>query len=228
MRRAALIGVAVAVLAVLAVVRFVPWLTAKQDVELSSPTSSSLMIAPTLVPVQPGHVVCIATVDLAPSYRSAHLLVGKPATLALTLSAPGYSSTTRARTSADAVPLALPIHPPPRPTLGRACVRNEGQADFLLFATGEPRTQSRPVTTVDGKPIPQDVALSFWRGKRESRLAALLGGIHKMAAFKPVGAWFFWALLVLVAVGVPAAVVAAFVLSAPGAEDRDVVEGVRQ
>src|ERR671934_68152 len=74
----------------------------------------------------------------------------------------------------------------------------------------------------------QDVALSFWRGKRESRLAALLGGIHKMAAFKPVGAWFFWALLVLVAVGVPAAVVAAFVLSAPGAEDRDVVEGVRQ
>lgn len=204
--------VALAVLAVLAGARFVPWLTSKQDVELSSPTTPPLNTGLTVVTVKPRQVLCVNAVDLGPSYHSAHLLVAGPATLALTLSAPGFSSTSRAVTRADAFPLAIPVRMPRGAVLGQACVRNDGSAPFQLEGNVEPRTQSRPGSTLDGKAIQPQVPISFWRGKRETRIAALIGGIPHMAVFKPVGAWFFWIVLVLVLVAVPAAVITALAL----------------
>jgi hypothetical protein len=211
MRRAVVL-VALAVLAVFAGAKFVPWLLTKQDVELSSPTSPALFAGLTEVPLAPGHELCVVGVDLAPSYRSAHLLATGPGRLALTLSASGYSSTARAVAAAGPVAVALPVKPPPRDAIGNACLRNEGSAPLPVQGNVEVRTASRPVSTLDGRRIAPDVPLSFWRGKRETRLAALLNGIPKMAVFKPVGAWLFWVLLALVLIAVPAAVIAALAM----------------
>jgi hypothetical protein len=211
MRRAVVL-VALAVLAVFAGAKLVPWLLAKQDVELSSPTSPALFGGVTEVPVAPGQELCVAGVDLAPSYRSAHLLVTGPGSLALTLTAGGFSSTGHAVAAAGPSVVAVAIEPPPRHAIGNACLRNEGSAPLPVQGNVEVRTASRPVSTLDGKRIAPDVPLSFWRGKRETRLAALLGGIPKMAVFKPVGEWFFWLLVPLVLVAVPALVIAALVM----------------
>jgi hypothetical protein len=210
MRRAVVI-VGVAVLALFAGIKFVPWLTTKQDVLLSSPTSTPLFGGQTEVPLAPGHQLCVKPVELAPSYRTAHLLLSGPGRLALTVSAPGYSSTTR--TTSNGGPLIVVSLPKlPRSADGVVCMRNEGSQPFQVEGNVEDRTQSFPTTLLDGRPIKGDVPISFWRGRTESRAAALLHGIPKMAVFKPVGAWFFWLLLPLVLLAVPALVITALAL----------------
>jgi|SRR5689334_17704533 hypothetical protein len=210
MRRTVVI-VAVAVLALFVGVKFIPWLTTKQDVLLSSPTSPPFGGGLTWIKLDPGHELCVNPVDLAPNYRTAHLLLQGPARLALTITAPGYSSTTHAVTKGEPV-VVLPLARLPRSASGVACMRNDGPQPFQVEGNVEGRTQSRPTALLDGKPIKDDVPISFWRGKPESRAAALLDGIPKMAVFKPVGAWFFWLMLPLVLLAVPALVITALAL----------------
>lgn len=210
MRRTVVI-VAVAVLALVVGLKFIPWLTTKQDILLSSPTSPPLFGGQTEVPLAPGHQVCVTPVDLAPNYHSAHFMVNGPAQLDLTISAPGYSSTTPATSTGGQV-VAVPLPRLPRSANGTACIRNAGARPFSVAGNVEPRTQSFPSTVLDGKAIPGDVPFSFWHGKRESRAAALLDAIPRMAVFKPLGSRFFWLLLPLVLLAVPALVIAALVL----------------
>jgi hypothetical protein len=202
--------VAVAVLALIAGVRVVPWLTTKQDVELSTPTSPPFNTGLTWLDLDPGHVLCVNPIDLSPNYHAAHLLVRGSGRLTLTIEAPGYSSTSHSAAQEGVV--VVPVRMPQRRSTGVACMRNDGSQPFQLEGNVESRTQSLPTALLDGKPIKDDVPISFWRGKRESRAAALLDGIPRIAVFKPVGAWFFWTLLVLVLVAVPAAVIAALAL----------------
>src|SRR5919204_4512401 len=209
MRRTSIL-VAMAVFALVAGVKFVPWLTTKQDVELSSPTSPPLMTGLTWVTLSSGHELCVNPVDLAPSYHAAHLLVMGSGRLALTIERPGFSSTSRVAAQSGVV--VVPVRLPEGRSTGVACMRNEGPQPLQLEGNVEPRTQSAVTTLLDGQPIKDAVPISFWRGKRESRVAALLDGIPRMAVFKPVGAWFFWTLLVLVIAAVPAAVIAALAL----------------
>src|SRR3954447_18799336 len=117
--------VAVAVLVLAAGVRFVPWLTTKQDIELSSPRSPPFNIGLTWVDVDPGQELCVNPVDLDSSYRTAHLLLRGPAQLALTITSPGFSSTSRATTQGEPVTV-LPVKMPARDATGAACMRNEG------------------------------------------------------------------------------------------------------
>jgi hypothetical protein len=207
MRRAVVI-VSVAVLALVVGLKFVPWLTTKQDVLLSSPTSTPLFGGQTEVPLAPGHQVCVKPVDLAPNYHSAHFLVNGPAQIALTISAPGYSSTVPATSTGGPV-VAVPLRKLPRSADGMACIRNAGARPFSVAGNVEPRTQSFPSTILDGKAIPGDVPFSFWHGRPESRAAALLDAIPRMNIFKPLGERFFWLLLPLVLLAVPALVIAA-------------------
>ncbi|HXD56266.1 MAG TPA: hypothetical protein VN606_00025 [Thermoleophilaceae bacterium] len=209
MRRTVVI-VAAAVLALFAGVKFVPWLTTKQDVLLSSPTSPPLFSGQTEVPLAPEQELCVNPVDLAPGYHTAHLLVSGPARLALTITAPGYSATARASGKGGPV-VVVPLPKLPRSAQGVACMRNEGSQPFQLEGNVEARTQSRPATLLDGRRIQGDVPLSFWRGRSQSRAAALLDAIPRMSVFKPLGERFFWLLLALVVLAVPALVITALV-----------------
>src|SRR6185312_11163267 len=183
MRRTVVI-VAAAVLALFAGVKFVPWLTTKQDVLLSSPTSPPLFSGQTEVPLAPGQELCVNPVDLAPGYHTAHLLVSGPARLALTITAPGYSATARASGKGGPV-VVVPLPKLARSAQGVACMRNEGSQPFQLEGNVEARSQSRA--------------------------AALLDAIPRMSVFKPLGERFFWLLLALVVLAVPALVITALV-----------------
>ncbi|HEY2603961.1 MAG TPA: hypothetical protein VGI67_20555 [Thermoleophilaceae bacterium] len=207
------VALALVLLAVVAVVKWVPWLDTRRDVELSSPTSPPLSIPPSLVTLKPGDRLCIPAIDLGPSYREAHLFVNKPSKFSFTVSAPGYRGTTFGSTPGDETPVALPVKPPPHDAIGTACVRNVGRHRFYLWGTVEPRTQARPVSFLNGKALPQDVALSFWSGKPTTVWEDASGAISRMSVLAPVGTWFFWLLLVLVAIGVPAAVIYALARS---------------
>ena len=62
-------------------------------------------------------------------------------------------------------------------------------------------------TTVDGRPVPPDVALSFYEGEPISALAFVPRIVDYMSAFRGfLGTpWIIWPLMLLVAAGVPAA-----------------------
>lgn len=86
---------------------------------------------------------------------------------------------------------------------------------MLLSGTVEPRTVARSATSIDGKTVVGDIALTFLADRQRSlldRLGEIFGHISVMTDhLLPVG--LIWLLAVLVALGVPCAAVAALYLS---------------
>jgi hypothetical protein len=136
--------------------------------------------------------------------------------LQLVLSATGYRGVVDVPGGYHGGSATLPITPPPtRTLLGTACFVNRGATTVLLDGTTEPRSVSRSYTEISGKPVVGDIALSFLSDRSQSLLDHA-GEVFKHASNltdRLVPVWLLWVLAVLVAIGVPVGMIAAFYVS---------------
>lgn len=90
------------------------------------------------------------------------------------------------------------------------CIRNVGSGVFAVYGG---RSNARDGTAVyeNGSLEQSDLTLVFLRDQPRSALSLVPEMFERAALFRPgfIGAWTFWVLLVLVAVGVPALMAAA-------------------
>jgi hypothetical protein len=97
------------------------------------------------------------------------------------------------------------LTPPEQELLGRLCVRNTSDEPVSFVGTREFRTMTRAITSVDGRDVEPDLALTFFT-KEELSVAGELGTIvDRMEidrGFLGHG-WILWFVLVLAFVGVP-------------------------
>jgi hypothetical protein len=70
---------------------------------------------------------------------------------------------------------------------------------------GAPQAARASTARVEGQPVPADLTLVFLRAEASSALSLVPEMFERATLFHPgwVGAWTFWALLVLVGAGVP-------------------------
>ncbi|HEX8073808.1 MAG TPA: hypothetical protein VF545_02400 [Thermoleophilaceae bacterium] len=90
------------------------------------------------------------------------------------------------------------------------CVRDAG-GGRLGFYGGSGTDSAESHATVNGRPLPGDLRLRFFRSRPRSALGLMPAMMRRAAVFRPdpVGAWTFWALLAAVAAGVPLLLAAA-------------------
>ena len=171
-----------------------------------------LNTSPIVVP--PGGRMCMTRILLSPRTEIAELIVdqGKRPTPALDVVAegPGYRSpvvTVPAGPEGRHVVTAR-IEPPDRDLIGQLCVRARERRPVTFVGTVEFRTITRAETTIDGNRTDVDAALTFYDPEKVSALGELGGIVDRMTISRGfLGAsWFAWILLVLAAMGVPAAV----------------------
>jgi hypothetical protein len=201
---------------VLAVILFAAPLTEKRtriaSVGAPSPVAETIPIR-----ARPGQVVCATRALLSPDTQVVEVVVDQGSRpmppLEVWADAPGY------RSPPARVPAGEPgrhgvttqITPPDRDMLGRVCLRNAGRAPVTFVGTREFRTITRLITTVDGTPIEPDLTLTLYSATPVSVAGELSHIVDRMTISRGfLGAeWLVWTLLVLVAVGVPAATLAA-------------------
>lgn len=214
-------GLAALLLLAGALIWFEPFLTRKQQPVASVPGPAALL-AVTPFTVKPGQQACMDEVTMEPDGRIAEFQLrpvkpvpqgGPP--VDLVLSAPGYRALLAVPGGYPGGSVALPIVPPRRSEIGTACFVNRGRTAVNLIGTTEPRTVSRSTTTIDGRSVVGDIALTF-ADSRSRTLLERLGEAFRHASnltggLLPVG--LIWALTALVALGVPLATLAAFYLT---------------
>jgi hypothetical protein len=90
------------------------------------------------------------------------------------------------------------------------CFRNAGGWKVALFS-GPPTDNEPSFATLDGRLIQADILVDFLRTKPRTTLSLVPDIFRRAALFHPswVGAWTFWLLAAVLALGVPAALVAA-------------------
>jgi hypothetical protein len=108
--------------------------------------------------------------------------------------------------------LRVPIAPPPRAVVAQACFTNRGQRPVGLFASGEGRTDSRSVTRIGGRQVP-DMTLGFYERAPVDALRRAPQTAQRMSTFRPVAPAAV-AVLALIALLVPVGAVAATVRAA--------------
>jgi hypothetical protein len=99
--------------------------------------------------------------------------------------------------------------------IAEACFVNEGGTVVDLIGTTEPETVTRSATTIGGKSVAGDIALTFL-GAHSHSLLEELGVIAEHASNLTDGLlppWLLWLLAIVVAFGVPSCVVAALYLA---------------
>ncbi len=225
LRRPGIAALATALAALLllagALVWFRPFLTSKQQPVASVPDPAALF-AVTPFTLKPGERACMSAVAMEPDARVAEFQL-RPVTplpqggppVNLVLSAPGYRAVLAVPGGYPGGSVALPIAPPPRSEIGTACFLNRGRTPVNLIGTSEPRTVSRSTTTIDGRSVVGDIALTFAQSG-SSTLLERLGEAFRHASNLTDGllpVWLIWVLTVLVALGVPLATLAAFYLA---------------
>jgi hypothetical protein len=163
--------------------------------------------------VPPGAEVCQASVEVASRFDAVEVVLG-------TYARPGPELAVTVREPASGRPLAAGVLPdgtrdnqsasarvtPEVPEGERVdvCFRNAGDRRVVFYggAPADPLTDAR----VDGRPILHDIRLDYHRSQPRSALALVPDMFERAALFRPpgVGAWTYWCLLALVALGVPA------------------------
>lgn len=230
MRRPVVITAATALAFVfLAVVLFKSPLTDKHT-RIASVGTPNPVNTESQVRLKAGSRLCLTRTLLSPRTEIAELVVmqGDAPTppLEVVAEGPGYRSPV-ARIPASEPgrhPVTARIQPPDRELIGQLCVRAAERKPVTFVGTVEFRTITRSIGTIDGTPIGEDVALKFYTEERVSALSELGNIVDRMTISRGFlgAAWVVWALIVLVAVGVPAAVLAALhrSLSGPGPDPR--------
>jgi hypothetical protein len=88
----------------------------------------------------------------------------------------------------------------------RVCVRNAGAVPVVLFGS-PPHAAPRELDDPDLRP---EIAFVFLREPPDSMLSLVPDAFERSALFRPGGAWLDWALLVAMALVLPAALAAAY------------------
>jgi hypothetical protein len=96
----------------------------------------------------------------------------------------------------------------PQGTRFDLCFRNVG-ARPVAFYGGPSGSDAIGAAYLDGKRVDGDMHLVFLRPEPRSALSLLPEMLERATLFKPGGAWLLWALLALVAAGVPLLLAAA-------------------
>ena len=213
----------VAIFVIGALVFYVPHLTEKKSVVLSTPSLVGLSSSKEVL-VRAGQQACISPVPLEPGLRRVQMLLharGPQAVpVEVELRGPGYRGTGRfdgyapggnATAQADVRPA------PPSDADGVLCLRNAGGRAVGLVGTDEPVSQSLPATAIDGKPAGNvDPAITFLDGPPASilsRAGTILGRASDFTG-GVVPLWLLWPLTVLFVLGAPIALAYALYVEA--------------
>lgn len=212
-------AVAAAVMLAGALIWFVPYVTRKQTFPAGVPDPAALFQL-TEFPVKPHGEACLSDVTIDANSRLAEVLLrpvdparhlGPP--VELVLRGQGYRGVMQIPGGYPGGSATLPIQPlPKRTVIGTACFVNRGSTTVLLDGTDETRTLSRSTTVVEGRPMPGDIALTFV-DNRPRRLITSLGEVFGHASNltdRLVPVWLIWVIAILLACGVPSAVLVAF------------------
>src|SRR4051794_20983076 len=217
MHRGALItGVVVVLLGALLFIR--PFATREREYLSSVPAAPSLFQAPVPVELKPRDQICVKDMPLDRDSQLARFFFytygkrGVP--LAVSASGPGYSFRSTYPGGWAEGPVELPLRPPAHSIDGQICVSNKGRRKVAIQATPVGQRFSRPQPYLNGGPLPQDVPLTLHRRKPGTLIEQIPRGLQHAAVFVPLATWALWILLVLVVLGIPAAVVLAGVPAA--------------
>ena len=176
-----------------------------------------------LVSLEPGTEACMRNVVIDDRSEVAVLKVGtrrKPGQpLSFRIVAGDYVVERRHPPSyQDNDVVTFTAKPPGTPRRAEICVGNEGRAPVDLYAADD-RTRTRGETYVDGKRVFPNFMIFFTErfeigfGRRFETIA------HRLATFRPGGAWIPWALVIALLAGVPLALAVALFRSAADDED---------
>jgi hypothetical protein len=194
---------------------FVPYLTRERE-NVSGVPVPPPFFAQEKVGLGAGSEACLSDVAFGTDSEIIQFtaLAGRRPAPGLTVvaQAPGYreSATIEGGYTAPSV-LSAPIDPPEQSVIGRLCIHNGGKRRVDLLGTTDARTViARPTTQIDGEEVVPDVSVRLLSTDSGSVLERASEMVGRAAAFNPglFGApVFLWLLLLLVAVGVPAAAV---------------------
>lgn len=201
----------------------VPALLADTEATSSTPIRRELA-GDHVIPLAAGQRACMTQVPLDRDSRVAQLLVHRVTGSGARLRVTADPGTPPAATGTVSLPSRLrPVHNPdvavrlaPAPTassVGELCVENAGPGGVELIGSADPRALTRVRATLDGTPLPQAFTLRLLDDRRRSALARIPDLVDRMAALSPLGPWAFWALIPLIALGVPLLVAAALALA---------------
>jgi hypothetical protein len=203
-----------------ALIWFLPYLTRKQIWPAGVPDPPALF-AVTEFPLNPHGQACLSDVTINADTRLAQIALrpkppnklGPPVDVVLTSGS--YRGVMHVPGNYGGGIAALPVEPAPsRDLVGTACFIDVGSKPVLLDGTDETRTLSRSTTTLEGRSVPGDIALTFI-DNRPHALARKLAETFAHASNLTDGlvpVWLIWILAVLVGAGVPLGALAAFYL----------------
>jgi hypothetical protein len=159
--------------------------------------------------LQPGERACRANIDVPADFSRVRLFTasfGRPGPRLSVAAgdsrgtvAPGYPDNSAVEASLDAVAEGERID---------VCVTNQGDGRVALL--GSPPDTSPP--QLADPELEPELGVAFLRDEPSSMAALVPEAFERASLFRPawVGSWTFWALLVLVAAGVPALLMAAY------------------
>jgi hypothetical protein len=198
---------------------FVPYLTRERQ-NLAGVPVPPPVIAQTPVKIGSGSEACLSDVafDTDAEFVQLTALSAPRPPLEVVARAPGYRETGGVPGGREALSAMFArIDPPERSIIGTLCIRNRGKRRILLLGTSDARTSvGRPVTRIDGAESAPDISVSLFSADQGSVLERLGQLVDRAAAFKPglLGLpVFLWIVLLLAAIGIPAAALYAMLSS---------------
>lgn len=217
MRRWA-IAIAVLVLLVGAVKIVRPFVAAQRDQATEVPSPASL-VATSTVPLAPRKPVCFSNAVAERHSEVIRFKVSSPAgpapALRVTIKGPGYDARADIPAGLQDTQMAQAFIPAPgRDVPVRVCIRNEGDLPIALFSSND-RTRSRSIAVIRGTSTGKSVWFGFYEPSARAITERIPDTIQRMTVFRPhwVKVWLLWAIAILLLVGVPVAVIWAYVRS---------------
>jgi hypothetical protein len=197
---------------------FVPYLTRERQ-NLAGVPVPPPFLAQTPVEIDPGSEACLSDVafDMDADFVELTALSAPRPRLEVVARAPGYRETGAVAGGREALSIFARIDPPERSVIGTLCIRNRGKRSITLLGTNDARTSvGRSITRIDGAEIAPDITVRLFSGDNGSVLERLGQLVDRAAAFKP-GLFglpvLLWIVLVLAAIGIPAAALSAMMSS---------------
>jgi hypothetical protein len=194
---------------------FVPYLT-RERVDVAGVPVPTPFVAQAPVEMDPGSEACLSDVAFDTDDELVELTAlttrRPPPRMEIVAHGPRYRETATIPGGYDPLTsLFARIDPPQRSVIGTLCVRNRGKRRVDLLGTTDARTAvGRSVTRIDGAEVAPDISVRLLSADNGSVLERLGQLVDRAAAFKPglFGApVFVWIVVLLAAIGAPAAVV---------------------
>jgi hypothetical protein len=204
-----------------AAIWFRPFLGNDRQVVSEVPGPAGLFsVAEFTVPAKASACMTSVGIDINSRFAefTVHPSVSTPAggpPIQFSLSAPGYRSSVRIPKGYPGGVAKVAVTPPKQDVIGTACFANLGKTPAIFAGSSEPRTTTRSKTSIDGRTLTGGIALVF-SDRQSGPLLQRLNEVFDHASNltdRLVPSWLIWILALLVAFGVPIAVIAAYCLA---------------